>query len=360
MKDLSMTESSPAVSRSYADSTGETPTPAVSPIVSLREPSLYPAYDFGGTENYIPRLLVFTGQLEDPLKKFTSDEADAIREVAESGGDNFSSENLATMQKVYKALMANTPGSNHDVTPALFPSSIWSQNFQSSRNFSLSGCDQSEVASPIGGDSAFEPNIDPNYVLHSPQPSTPCQVYNIFMDEDDGHEFFDRNNKIMAQEQELVFRDQNGRRFVVPADSRFFVIKSNNFLDIFASFKNKVWSSTEMGNKRLNRVFQSLRRSGKVFLFYLVNGSGQFCGISQMCDEVDYSQSCNIWVEQTKYRGVFPVDWLMVKNIPNKFFNHLRIPDNDNKAVTCSRDTQEIPYDVGIAMLKIFSSFRLN
>lgn len=65
-------------------------------------------------------------------------------------------------------------------------------------------------------------------------------------------------------------------------------------------------------------------------------------------------------MEQTRWKGEFPVEWLLIKDVPNRFFQHLKIPSNEYKPVTNSRDTQEIPYDIGVSMLKIISSFKYN
>ncbi|KAI5956502.1 hypothetical protein KGF54_000977 [Candida jiufengensis] len=167
------------------------------------------------------------------------------------------------------------------------------------------------------------------------------------------------------QQPYLTFRNYCGNIFTVPFNSRFFIIKSYNILDVNASFTHNIWTSTELGNKRLDRAFKELQTSnsqikGKVFLLFSVNSSGKFCGISEMKSCLDYSKQSDIWCEQSKYKGIFPVEWLLIKDVPNRFFQHLKIPANDFKPVTNSRDTQEIPFDIGISMLKIISSFKNN
>lgn len=158
-----------------------------------------------------------------------------------------------------------------------------------------------------------------------------------------------------------TFKNTNGNFFDVSLKSRFFVIKSYNINDVEASFQNGIWSSTDLGNKRLNKAFIELKSSSstdKVLLFFLVNGSRKFCGVCEMIGQVDFNLSSNIWSETSRYKGVFSVNWLIIKDIPNKYFSHLLIPSNENKPVTNSRDTQEVPFDKAIAMLKIFSTFK--
>ncbi|KAG7662534.1 uncharacterized protein J8A68_003953 [[Candida] subhashii] len=164
----------------------------------------------------------------------------------------------------------------------------------------------------------------------------------------------------------LTFRSYKSTIFTVPKNSKFFVIKSYNILDVNASFTHNIWTSTELGNKRLDKAYKELQISGnpdydgKIFLFFSVNSSGKFCGIAEMKSSLDYEKTSDIWVEQTRWKGIFPVEWLLIKDVPNRFFQHLKIPSNENKPVTNSRDTQEIPFDIGISMLKIISSFRTN
>lgn len=142
--------------------------------------------------------------------------------------------------------------------------------------------------------------------------------------------------------------------FFVPPSSRFFVIKSFSLEDVEASFKNGIWTSTALGNKRLNKAYL-LDENASVFLFFSVNASMKFCGVARMEDKVDFSSRSEVWSEHSRWNGVFPVSWLVVKDVSNKRFKHLRVPLNENKPVTNSRDTQELPFEVGLSMLNIFT-----
>lgn len=157
----------------------------------------------------------------------------------------------------------------------------------------------------------------------------------------------------------LSFRDYLHQQVSVPPKSRFFVIKSYSIVDVKASFINSIWSSTELGNKRLAKAYkETLQDKGNLFLYFLVNGSGRFCGMAQMTGQVDFKSTSDIWAEDLKWKGIFPIRWISLGDIPNKYFHHLTIPANDNKRVTNSRDTQEIPFHTAIIMFKIFSSFK--
>lgn len=156
------------------------------------------------------------------------------------------------------------------------------------------------------------------------------------------------------------------RYFELPkkGDVRFFVIKSYNEGDVCASFRHKVWSSTQLGNKRLSNAFQNKGKTDKIFLLFSVNGSGHFCGIAEMKDNVDFSKSSDIWTETTKWKGQFPIEWVFIKDVPNNQLKHLKVMMKSNhfehaspmilKPVTNSRDTQELQYETGCSVVDIF------
>lgn len=158
--------------------------------------------------------------------------------------------------------------------------------------------------------------------------------------------------------QTLSFRDMYGKVFQVGSRARFFVIKSYSPLDVEAAIKHKIWTLTEFGNRRLAKAYEEATEG--VYLFYLVNGSSRFCGVAEMQAQIDYTKEADIWVESSRWKGIFPVHWHFVTDIPNKFFRLLRVPENENKPVTNSRDAQELPHAVGVAMLNIFSGFNLQ
>ena len=124
---------------------------------------------------------------------------------------------------------------------------------------------------------------------------------------------------------------------------RYFVIKSFCEDDVHHSVKYGVWCSTERGNRILDFAFQSQQTIGPtpqpVYLFYSVNGSGHFCGIAEMKNRVDYTRKLGNW-EQDRWRGIFDVEWIYVKDVPNSELRHILLPNNENKPVTYSRDTQ--------------------
>ena len=113
-----------------------------------------------------------------------------------------------------------------------------------------------------------------------------------------------------------------------------------------------------------------------------VNGSGKFCAVAEITsvgignndlngdfgsEEGDERVLKHGQRQKTKQKhkqkGVerqrqdrteFQLRWWHIIDIANKQLKHLRVPSNGNRPVTNSRDTQELPLDIGQAMLDIF------
>lgn len=79
--------------------------------------------------------------------------------------------------------------------------------------------------------------------------------------------------------------------------------------------------------------------------------------MAEMTSAVDMSSSLSVW-SQDKWRGQFSVKWIYVKDVPNAALRHIRLENNENKPVTNSRDTQEVPPEKGRQVLKIIHTYR--
>jgi len=143
---------------------------------------------------------------------------------------------------------------------------------------------------------------------------------------------------------------------VTPTSARFFVIKSYSEEDIHRSIKYSIWCSTEYGNKRLDAAYREQEGVGPIYLFFSVNGSGHFCGMAEMLSAVDFQTSPGVWA-QDKWKGQFKVRWIYVKDVPNSQLRHIRLENNENKPVTNSRDTQEVPPDKGVLVLNVIHHY---
>ncbi|XP_057501250.1 YTH domain-containing protein ECT4-like isoform X3 [Actinidia eriantha] len=146
------------------------------------------------------------------------------------------------------------------------------------------------------------------------------------------------------------------------SDAKFFIIKSYSEDDVHKSIKYGVWASTPTGNKKLDAAYQEAQSAAgdcPVFLFFSVNASGQFVGLAEMFGTVDFRKSMEYW-QQDKWTGCFPVKWHIVKDVPNSLLKHITLENNENKPVTNSRDTQEVKFEQGIEMLRIFKAHSCN
>lgn len=146
---------------------------------------------------------------------------------------------------------------------------------------------------------------------------------------------------------------------IAAPNARFFVIKSYSEDDIHRSIKYEIWCSTEHGNKRLDQAYREREQEpgGVVYLFFSVNGSGHFCGMAQMVSPLDYNSNSSVW-SQDKWKGQFKVRWIYVKDVPNVQLRHIKLENNENKPVTNSRDTQEVPHARGVQVLRIIHTYR--
>ncbi|XVF06223.1 hypothetical protein REPUB_Repub06bG0029000 [Reevesia pubescens] len=140
------------------------------------------------------------------------------------------------------------------------------------------------------------------------------------------------------------------------SDAKFFVIKSYSEDDVHKSIKYNVWASTPNGNKKLDEAYREAKEKPDVcpiFLLFSVNTSGQFVGLAEMVGPVDFNKTVEYW-QQDKWTGCFPVKWHIIKDVPNTSLRHITLENNENKPVTNSRDTQEVNFEQGIQILKIF------
>lgn len=153
------------------------------------------------------------------------------------------------------------------------------------------------------------------------------------------------------------------------------------------SLKYEIWSSTDPGNKRLDKAFKESQGRGPIYLFFSVNASGHFCGMAEMLTPVCYwlnrgNQMINIvsfrWTtpvavqcgHRTNGRafskfggsssGIFPTSTYGISNSSMSTFARLDTllislsNTQERKPVTNSRDTQELLPDAGQEMLRIF------
>lgn len=106
----------------------------------------------------------------------------------------------------------------------------------------------------------------------------------------------------------------------------------------------------------MDAAFKERDGKGPVFLFFSVNSSSHFCGMAQMMTNVDFNTDIEDW-KYTRYKGMFTVKWIYLKNLPNGHLRHIRLENNEDRPVICSSDTQEIPMEKGKQVLKIMHNY---
>lgn len=88
-----------------------------------------------------------------------------------------------------------------------------------------------------------------------------------------------------------------------PAFARYFVIKSYTEDDVHKSLKYEIWSSTDPGNKRLDKAFKETAGRGPIYLFFSVNASGHFCGMAEMLTPVRSPLFLDVVTKSRIYSG---------------------------------------------------------
>ncbi len=79
-----------------------------------------------------------------------------------------------------------------------------------------------------------------------------------------------------------------------------------------------------------------------------------------MISDVNFTEKFAQWLQEGKWMGKFKVEWVFIKDIPNREFKSIIVPTNENKPVTNMRDAQEVPYAQGMTMLKIFRGYNAD
>lgn len=124
---------------------------------------------------------------------------------------------------------------------------------------------------------------------------------------------------------DLNVRNDNITNFI-DERSQFFIIKSFSEEDVHKSIKYNVWSSTKTGNQTLNSAFKLTKENGgNVYLFFSCNGSGRYIGLARMKNEVNETKQFMYWTQDSKWPGLFDVDWIFIKDVPFKNFKHICI-----------------------------------
>ena len=136
--------------------------------------------------------------------------------------------------------------------------------------------------------------------------------------------------------------------------SKFIIIKSIDEDSIIKSIKFSLWSSTQKGNQKINKIFKDSNQN--LLMFFSINNSGRFLGVAKVVKELDTGLNLENTGYKDKWRGFFRIQWLIIKNIDNGLIKSIINKLNEGKSVVSSKDSQEVDHDAGIDMLTAFNT----
>ncbi|KAH9280921.1 YTH domain-containing protein 1 [Echinococcus granulosus] len=139
-------------------------------------------------------------------------------------------------------------------------------------------------------------------------------------------------------------------------NTKYFLIKSNNYENVEIAKKKNAWS-TPIGNEsRLNRAYYD---SNNVILIFSVRESGKFQGFARLASPSDPRLHID-WVLPSSRMSMnvlsspFKLDWVTKQELPFSSVSHLTNSWNDGKQVKIGRDGQEIEPVCGQALCRHF------
>lgn len=136
----------------------------------------------------------------------------------------------------------------------------------------------------------------------------------------------------------------------------FFIMKSANEDDIHKAIKYQAWTSSVKNNQILSAAYKEATAKGlKVYLFWSVVRSGQFCLAGQLASDLRTDVSLQQWWEENKYFGSFAIKVLHVKNVKDRLFAEVREESQEGSPVYKLRDTTRITSYNGQQMMAIFN-----
>ena len=143
----------------------------------------------------------------------------------------------------------------------------------------------------------------------------------------------------------------SNRLYILMHHAKFFIIKSQNFENLKISIQRKEWATTKNNQSKLSNAFIS--NSRKVFLIFSVNKSGAYQGVARMASVISSRVSKESNTEgQVSLGGSFSVEWHVVCDLPFAKTTSLANPWNNNETLNKSRDTQELPWELGVELVK--------
>ncbi|XP_011402974.1 PREDICTED: YTH domain-containing protein 1-like isoform X2 [Amphimedon queenslandica] len=145
-------------------------------------------------------------------------------------------------------------------------------------------------------------------------------------------------------------------------NTRYFVIKSNNYENVDIAKSKNVWSTLPYNEKKLNKAYRDCRN---VLLIFSVKESGGFQGFAKLVSESRSDVPRVHWVlppsmSASQLSHVFKLDWIHKGTLAFNLCQDLKNPWNENKPVKIGRDGQEIEPSVGEKLCKLWLSLNAD
>ncbi|KAI0539441.1 kinase-like protein [Xylaria digitata] len=173
------------------------------------------------------------------------------------------------------------------------------------------------------------------------------------------------NNAATTQSTDTLLGTYNGpglnSRLLLPSlqgfsleANKYFVLRSDNPIDIETSAAHEVWTSSSKVNGILDRAWQ--KTGGQVILFFSVIGSQRFCGIAQMTSGMDWENTDEHWLEDS-WRGRFTLNWLCLTELPFAGVKHVPVKSTTPgfRAIACY-DGTEISASSAFELLQAYTA----
>lgn len=135
-------------------------------------------------------------------------------------------------------------------------------------------------------------------------------------------------------------------------NARYFIIKSNNEENLQIARQHNEWATTVSNQAKLIEAFV---QKSNVILLFSVNKSAKFQGFARMESNIQNYQS-QYWKDKDmiKLGGVFKIRWLKHSELSFAKVGNYKNPLNNNDPIKKSRDTTELPADMGYEISNMF------
>lgn len=134
----------------------------------------------------------------------------------------------------------------------------------------------------------------------------------------------------------------------------FFVLRSSTYDDIHKAMKYGIWTSTPENNQLLAETFvRATAEKRKVVLFFRYVYDNVLNGAAEMTSDYIPEQQFDLWWSKVKWRGIFNLRWIFVKNIDLNYLSQL---EGDKKIYELI-DGSPLSADNGLLLLGLFQHY---